>query len=134
MEVWRAGRFPTGVTPTALAHAHPSVEYNPIIAAVVHRAGLIEKWGHGTNRVVEMCRAAGVNGTKRAEISGAAVVTFRVAVAMGRGVGPGQQWESPRESRRESTPPIGSAALHVRVVEALPGGPVSRSQLARALQ
>lgn len=29
-------------------------------AGVALRAGLIEKWGRGTNRVIEMCRTAGV--------------------------------------------------------------------------
>jgi len=60
VEVWSAGKFPNGITPESLKHAHLSVQRNPIIAEVFHRAGLIEKWGRGTNRVAEMCRAAGV--------------------------------------------------------------------------
>jgi len=47
---------------------------------VFHRAGLIEKWGRGTNRVAEMCRATGIAPPEFAEISGAAVVVFRVDV------------------------------------------------------
>jgi predicted HTH transcriptional regulator len=43
-----------------LTRAHPSVQRNPLIAEVFYRAGLIEKWGRGTNRVAEMCKAAGV--------------------------------------------------------------------------
>ena len=81
VEVWSAGRFPAGITPESLKHAHPSVQRNPIIAEVFHRAGLIEKWGRGTNRVADMCRTAGVAAPDFAEIAGAAVVTFRVAVA-----------------------------------------------------
>ena len=30
VEVWSAGRFPTGITPESLKHAHPSVQRNPI--------------------------------------------------------------------------------------------------------
>ena len=84
VEVWSAGRFPSGITAESLNHAHPSVQQNPIIAEVFHRAGLIEKWGRGTNRVADMCRTADIAPPEFAEIAGAAVVTFRVAVAFGQ--------------------------------------------------
>jgi len=80
VEVWSAGRFPSGITPESLTRAHPSVQRNPIIAEVFHRAGLIEKWGRGANRAAEMCRATGIAPPEFAEISGAAVVVFRVDV------------------------------------------------------
>ena len=69
------------------------------IAEVFHRAGLIEKWGRGTNRVADMCRTAGVAPPDFAEIAGAAVVTFRVAVAAGE-VRPGTAGEVTREVER----------------------------------
>jgi hypothetical protein len=71
VEVWSAGRFSPGITPESLTRVHPSVQRNPIIAEVFHRAGLIEKWGRGTNRVAEMCRAAGIAPPGFDEISGA---------------------------------------------------------------
>lgn len=50
------------------------------------RAGLIEKWGRGTNRVSEMCVAAGIQPPRFEEITGAAVVTVQVQVGVtGRG-------------------------------------------------
>jgi ATP-dependent DNA helicase RecG len=88
VEVWSAGRFPAGITPESLTRAHPSVQRNPIIAEVFHRAGLIEKWGRGTNRVAEMCRATGIAPPEFAEISGAAVVVFRVDVLGSAGAYP----------------------------------------------
>jgi len=60
VEVWSAGSFPKGITPGMLTRNHPSVQRNPMIADVFYRTGLIERWGRGTNRVAEMCRAAGV--------------------------------------------------------------------------
>jgi ATP-dependent DNA helicase RecG len=81
VEVWSAGRFPTGITPAMLSREHDSVQRNPIIAEVFHRAGLIEKWGRGTNRVIGMCRAAGIRPPEFAEVGPSAVVTFRVPVA-----------------------------------------------------
>lgn len=82
VEVWSAGKFPSGITPEMLARKHDSVQRNPIIADVFHRTGLIEKWGRGTNRVIAMCREAGISPPLFEEISGAAVVTFRVPVGM----------------------------------------------------
>lgn len=81
VEVWSAGGFPIGITPASLTRNHLSVQRNPIIADVFHRTGLIERWGRGTNRVIAMCRDAGIPAPEFEEITGAAVVTFRVDVA-----------------------------------------------------
>jgi ATP-dependent DNA helicase RecG len=80
VEAWIAGRFPAGITPESLTRAHSSVQRNLIIAVIFHRAGLIEKWGRGTNRVAEMCRATGIAPPEFLEISRSAVVVFRVDV------------------------------------------------------
>lgn len=80
VEVWSVGKLPGGVTPEMLSREHHSVLRNPLIADVFHRAGLIEKWGRGTNRVIERCRQHGIRPPEFAEIGGATVVTFRVAV------------------------------------------------------
>src|SRR5262249_18000518 len=78
VEVWSAGEFPRGITPALLKRRHLSVQRNPIIADMFHRTGLIEKWGRGTNRVVEMCRVAGIPPPTFEQIGLGAVVTFRV--------------------------------------------------------
>jgi len=80
VEVWSAGTFPTGITPEKLSKSHQSVQRNPLIADVFYKTGLIEKWGRGTNRVIEMCVEAGIAPPKFEEITGAAVVTFKVNV------------------------------------------------------
>ena len=80
VEVWSAGTFPTGITPDMLTRQHLSVLRNPIIAGIFHRAGLIEQWGRGTNRVVEMCRKAGIRAPVFHAIGPFAVVTFHVPV------------------------------------------------------
>ncbi len=80
VEVWSAGTYPTGITPDMLTRQHLSVLRNPIIADIFHRVGLIEQWGRGTNRVVEMCRKAGIPPPVFQEIGPFAVVTFRVRV------------------------------------------------------
>ncbi|MBI4678072.1 MAG: putative DNA binding domain-containing protein [Elusimicrobia bacterium] len=80
VEVWSAGALPSGITPEALSRRHLSILRNPIIADVFNRAGLIEKWGRGTNRVIDQCRRHGIPPPKFEEITGATVVTFRVDV------------------------------------------------------
>ncbi|MEW6742534.1 MAG: ATP-binding protein [Planctomycetota bacterium] len=80
VEVWSAGTYPTGIRPEMLTRQHQSVLRNPIIADIFHRAGLIEQWGRGTNRVVEMCRKAGISLPVFQENGPFAVVTFPVRV------------------------------------------------------
>jgi ATP-dependent DNA helicase RecG len=41
VEVWGAGKYPSGITPESLTRAHLSVERNPIVAEVFYRTGLI---------------------------------------------------------------------------------------------
>jgi ATP-dependent DNA helicase RecG len=93
-------------------------------SGVFYRAGLIEKWGRGTNRVAEMCKTAGVAQPEFTEIGGAAVVTFRTDAGLTR-----RQLESRPESRPESA----GGALESRVVAALKDRALARSELARAL-
>lgn len=81
VEVWSAGSFPGGITPASLRQNHLSVQRNPIIADAFYRTGLIERWGRGTNRVIATCHDAGIPAPEFEEITGAAVVTFRVDVA-----------------------------------------------------
>ena len=48
----------------------------------------MEVWGRGTNRVITMCREAGIAPPEFEEITGAAVVTFKVNVlGQGREIG-----------------------------------------------
>lgn len=82
LEIWSQGGLPRGITPDSLRHEHASVPRNPLIAEVFHRAGYVERWGRGTNRVIEMCRQAGTPEPEFAEIAGAAVVRFRVKVGV----------------------------------------------------
>lgn len=125
VEVWSAGTYPTGITPDMLSRDHQSVQRNPIIADVFFRAGLIEKWGRGTNRVIDMCKAAGVPPPEFEEISGAAVVRFRVNVLGPQQVGTKLRPESQPESQPES--------LDGRVLRLLKAGPLSKAELSARL-
>jgi len=123
VEIWSAGTFPIGITPEMLTREHPSVQRNPIIADVFFRAGLIERWGRGTNRVGEMCRTAGIKPPEFSEIGGAALVTFRVPVGTtGRRV---LKPESQPEIRPESQP----ESISTRVLRYLQTSSLSKAEL-----
>jgi ATP-dependent DNA helicase RecG len=129
VEVWSAGGFPKGITAESLTRNHQSVQRNPMIADVFHRTGLIEKWGRGTNRVVAMCQEAGLAPPEFEEITGAAVVTFRVRV----GETAGREARSQVESRPESQPESQPESLDDRVLRLLKDGPVAKAELSARL-
>ena len=65
-----------------LTRKHESRPRNPAIAQAFYRAGLIEMWGRGTNRVIEECRAWGIPAPEFEELAGSVVVCFRVPVGV----------------------------------------------------
>ena len=70
----------------SLLTTHPvsMIRFNVIliIAEVFYRAGLIEKWGRGTNRVIAHCQEAGIATPEFREVAGSTVVTLRVQVGL----------------------------------------------------
>ena len=67
----------------------------PSASETLHRAGLIEMWGRGTNRVVEMCRDHGIAPPEFQQVGPWVVVTFRVKVGTTRVATP---HETPHET------------------------------------
>lgn len=55
---WNEGQLPDNWTVAHLASKHPSVPFNPDIARVLFRAGLIEAWGRGTIKIINECKIA----------------------------------------------------------------------------
>ncbi|KAA0224678.1 winged helix-turn-helix transcriptional regulator [candidate division KSB1 bacterium] len=56
--VWNPGELPPDWTVAKLKGKHPSQPFNPDIANVFFRAGMIEAWGRGIARILEACKAA----------------------------------------------------------------------------
>jgi len=57
LEVWSPGRLPQGIRLDQLREPqHPSVLRNPLLAQAFYYAGLIERWGTGTTRIIALCR------------------------------------------------------------------------------
>jgi ATP-dependent DNA helicase RecG len=60
LEIASTGPLPFGQTPEDLMKPHPSRPWNPLIAGVLHRRGIIESWGRGTLRMAELAQRAGL--------------------------------------------------------------------------
>ena len=58
--IWNPGQLPPDWTVAKLKAKHSSQPYNPDIANAFFRAGQIEAWGRGIERIMEACRQAGV--------------------------------------------------------------------------
>jgi len=59
LEIWSDGRLPFGITVEDLRGDHLSRPRNPLIAEAFFRRGLVERWGRGTQKIIELCTRAG---------------------------------------------------------------------------
>jgi ATP-dependent DNA helicase RecG len=57
---WNAGRLPDELSLELLQKKHPSIPYNPLVASAFFRAGYIEAWGRGIEKINNECKMAGV--------------------------------------------------------------------------
>jgi ATP-dependent DNA helicase RecG len=60
LEISSTGNLPFGLTPEDLLRDHLSHPRNPLIAEVFYKRGLIESWGRGTLRMIELTEQAGL--------------------------------------------------------------------------
>ena len=60
LEVVYPGELHFGLTPAMLVQPHESKPWNPWIAKVFHRRGIIETWGRGTLKIASLMQAAGL--------------------------------------------------------------------------
>ena len=80
LEITNPGGLHFGITPEKLAMPHESQPWNPIIANVFYRAGIIERWGTGTLNIIDWCAENGNPAPTWQEQSGSVYVTFVPAV------------------------------------------------------
>jgi ATP-dependent DNA helicase RecG len=57
--IWNPGELPPDWTVEKLLGKHASIPFNPDIAGVFFRAGMIEAWGRGIERIMISCRETG---------------------------------------------------------------------------
>jgi len=74
--IWNPGRLPEQLTIESLKTEHSSFPKNPLIASVFYYAGFIERWGSGTKRIVDLCKAQRLLEPEFKEESGGFSVSF----------------------------------------------------------
>lgn len=77
LEVTSSGDLHFGLTAEALFSPHESLPWNPLIARVFFRRGIIESWGRGTIKMAELAEGAGLPLPEIEAVAGAVVVRFR---------------------------------------------------------
>ncbi|HEV2148918.1 MAG TPA: ATP-binding protein [Longimicrobiaceae bacterium] len=76
LEISSTGRLPFGLTPADLVRPHPSRPWNPLMARVFYRRGIIETWGRGTLKIAELTEQAGLARPEFEESAGEVIVRF----------------------------------------------------------
>lgn len=57
--VWNDGKFPDDISEQDLFEKHRSKPYNPLIAQTFFKAGFIESWGRGFEKIKKECEEYG---------------------------------------------------------------------------
>jgi ATP-dependent DNA helicase RecG len=76
LEVTSSGTLHFGLTPEALFGPHESLPWNPLIAGVFYRRGIIESWGRGTIKMAELAMSAGLPRPEIEDADGCVTVRF----------------------------------------------------------
>ena len=84
LEIISPGELHFGLTPEMLFEPHESKPWNPWIAKVFHRRGIIETWGRGTLKIASLMQAAGLPIPTLQERTESVVMTFVLPDAMAR--------------------------------------------------
>lgn len=77
LEITSSGTLHFGLTPEELYEPHESLPWNPLIARVFYRRGIIESWGRGTIKMAELAQRAGLPRPDFEESGGCVTVRFR---------------------------------------------------------
>lgn len=76
LEITSSGTLHFGLTAEALFQPHESLPWNPLIARVLYRRGVIESWGRGTIKIAELMTQAGLPCPNIEEAAGCVTVRF----------------------------------------------------------
>lgn len=77
VEITSSGSLHFGLTVDVLFGPHESLPWNPLIARVFYRRGMIEAWGRGTVKMLELIARAGLPRPEIEDAGGCVTVRFR---------------------------------------------------------
>ena len=83
LEVWSYGKLTRELTIEDLSKSHHSHPRNQLVADLFYSRGFVEKWGTGTNKMIDYCKDDGVPLPIFEEYSGGLAVTFRFKESIG---------------------------------------------------
>ena len=148
--LWNPGQLPEDWSVETLAKEHASRPYNPGIAYAFFRAGMIEAWGRGIQRITRACETAGNPAPMwRVESGGGLWLEFPYSAAyraadsfgggtIGDGTGPGRDETGViGVDTQKTTRKIGGSERNVaeQIVAFLSGNPrASRREIAEVLR
>jgi ATP-dependent DNA helicase RecG len=134
MEIINPGDLHFGITPKTLMRPHESRPWNPIIASVFYRAGIIEKWGTGTLNIIDWCRENGNPPPEWQVRAGSVVVTFKPLMDKPeRQPESGVELDSQPDSQPESQPESGVESLREKIIQLLSKESLSKSEISKQL-
>ncbi len=114
LSIWNPGRLPSSWTIERLLKAHPSLPFNPDLANTFFRAGLIETWGRGIDRIVSSCLTAGLPPPSFETDEVGLCVTFYFTPSITPSITPPITLEGPQQkilARMEAEPTVTMATL-----------------------
>lgn len=76
LEITSSGSLHFGLTVEDLFRPHESLPWNPLLAGVFYRRGIIEQWGRGTLRMAEQTALAGLPRPEIEDAGGCVTVRF----------------------------------------------------------
>lgn len=112
LEVISPGELHFGLTPQMLFQPHESKPWNPWIAKVFHRRGIIETWGRGTLKIASLMRDAGLSTPTLKVNADFVTMTFILPATMERKKREGSAGETPGKSSGKSSEKSSEKILH----------------------
>lgn len=77
LEITSTGTLHFGITVEDLFRSHDSMPWNPLMAAVFYKRGIVERWGRGTLKMAELAQQAGLPRPEVEEAASCVTVRFR---------------------------------------------------------
>ena len=116
LEVTSSGSLHFGLTAEQLFLPHESLPWNPLIANVFYRRGIIEQWGRGTIKMAELTTSAGLPQPEIEDAGGCVTVRFRP----GGYVPPQRVERDPNERQQEILALLDQAGRGLALREIIP--------------
>ena len=116
VEIGSTGLLPEGVKIKQLTQKHLSIPRNPLIANVFYLCRMIEKWGRGTQEMIELCKQSGNPIPQFEEVTNSVLVILPLKEPM-------------RTSQIISSPSIKLTERQKLILDILKDGPLNRKMI-----